>query len=206
MPECPDPDGGDRGADARRAHGPRPRAEAGLVPGAAAELPVVRGRAVRYGRVRRVRRATGAKVLRIGDRTAEEAYEAVKRIVSYDTESWAREITPGLPGERRRAARAGGGAVGRDGAVRAAGARRRGVHDGRRGAGARAEAQPRPLRPTGKRVRAAVPAKPEPELLVHLHRIVADAVFRLQQVRGDAGAAVRPLQRSVLGGLRHAAR
>lgn len=39
-------------------------------------------------------RARGAKVLRMGDRSADEAYEAVKRIISYEADGWAREISP----------------------------------------------------------------------------------------------------------------
>jgi hypothetical protein len=37
-------------------------------------------------------KAAGSKVVRIGDRTAEEAHEIVKRIVSHENDPWAREI------------------------------------------------------------------------------------------------------------------
>jgi hypothetical protein len=39
-------------------------------------------------------RAAGAKVLRIGDRTADESHEAVRRIISHENDSWARENSP----------------------------------------------------------------------------------------------------------------
>jgi hypothetical protein len=48
----------------------------------------VTGAAQGYGR------AAGAKVLRIGDRPVDEAYEAVKRIVSHENDIWVREISP----------------------------------------------------------------------------------------------------------------